>query len=212
MREEGFDVRGYMQENEEEGEFRQKKRTDLEEIKKRLYRARTGQVQGILDELRKNFDINAANVEEAMTLINKEIETLSNDRELQMLGPASAKAIMYKQAAEKTMYGYDPGDPIANILAALPRKDRDYLMPFIESPEEERERILQTVPDYMKRVLQSAWGMKADEKTPLYEYFSDKPLPGAGWAGWREDVSLDDIKVKFVDNVGLDPSVQHMGR
>lgn len=206
MREENFDVKEYLQENEKEGDFRQSKKKDLEEIKRRLYMAKDVDVPDILKELNDMFQIQADNRKQAMSLINAELEKIGNDREMQMLGPNSAKAIMYKQNAEKTMYGYDPGDPVANILAALPKKDRDYLMPFIESPESEHERILQTVPDYMKRVLQSAWGQKPDEKKDLFEYFKDKPLPGAGWAGWREGVQMDDMKVKFVDNAGLDPS------
>lgn len=206
LKEERFDVKEYMEENETEGSFRQSKKRDLESIKRRLYMAKEKDVKDILRELEKNFNLNATSRKEGLSMINAEIEKLSNDREMKVLGPNAAKAIMYKQNAEKTMYGYDPGDPVANILAALPKKDRDYLMPFIESPEADHERILQTVPDYMKRVLQSAWGQKPDEKKELFDYFKDKPLPGAGWEGWREDVQMDDIKVKFVDNVGLDPS------
>lgn len=206
LKEEQFDVKEYMQENETEGSFRQSKKRNLEKIKRRLYMAKEKDVKDILRELEKNFNLNATSRKEGLSLINAEIERLSNDREMKVLGPNAAKAIMYKQNAEKTMYGYDPGDPVSNILAALPKKDRDYLMPFIESPESEHERILQTVPDYMKRVLQSAWGKETDAKTELFDYFKDKALPGAGWAGWKEEVQMDDMKVKFVDNAGLDPS------
>lgn len=206
LKEERFDVKEYLQENEKEGDFRQSKKKDLEEIKRRIYMAREKQLPDILRELEKVFGLKASDKKEAMSLINAEIEGISNDREMQKLGPASARAMMYKQAAEKTMYGYDAGDPVSNILAALPKKDRDYLMPFIESPERDHERILQTVPDYMKRVLQSAWGQKPDDKKELYEFMKDKPLPGADWIGWQEDVMMEDMKVKFVDNAGLDPS------
>lgn len=206
MKEEHFDVKKYLQENDKEGDFRQKKKKDLEKIKRQLYMAKDKDVKRLLRQLDKVYGLKAENRKQAMSMINAEIEKLSNDREMKVLGPNAAKAVLYKQAAEKTMYGYDPGDPVSNILAALPKKDRDYLMPFIESPESEHERILKTVPDYMKRALQSAWGQKTDEKKELFEYFQDKPLPGAGWAGWKENVQIDDMKVKFVDNAGLDPS------
>ncbi len=206
MRDEGFDVKEYLRENEKEGEFRQSKRKDLEELKRRLYRSVGKEYNDVVKEIEKQLKVKIKQGEDPMSILNAEIERLSTQREIQKLTPNAAKAMMYKQEAEKTMYGYDAGDPVSNILAALPKKDRDYLMPFIESPVSERERILATVPDYMKRVLQSTWGMEVDEKESLFEYFKDKPLPGANWVGWKEGVTMKDMKVKFVDNAGLDPS------
>lgn len=205
-KQEGFDVDSYVEKEEKDGQYRKKDKEALNEIKQQLYRSRANAVGPLLVKLREEFDIEAETKEEAMSAINKQINTLTSHREIQELSPIAAKAIMYKQAAKQTMYGYEAGDPIANILSALPKKDREYLTPFIKAPEEERQRILDIVPNYMKRVLQSAWGQEVDEKTPLKDFFRKHPLPGANWDGWREDVSLDDIKVKFVDRVGLDPS------
>lgn len=206
LREEGFDVKEYLEENKNEGELRQQQKEDLENLKRQLYIARPNQVGPILVKLRKEHGIKAENKEEAMKEINAKLNELTNSRKLEMVTPLAAKAIQYYQAQKQTMYGYEPGDPIANVLAALPKKERQYLTYFIEAPEEERPRILQTVPTYVKRVLQSAWGMPVDEKIPLQEYFMEHPLPGANWGGWNENVSIDDIKVKFVNRVGLDPS------
>lgn len=206
LKREGVDVKDFITDNKEDGEFRKKKIEDLNEIKRQLYTARPNQIGKILIDLRKRFDIEATNREEAMKAINKQLNELANHREIQEMTPLAAKALKYYQASKQTMYGYESGDPISNILSALPKKDQDYLVPFINAPEEERDRILDVVPNYMKRVLQSAWGLPVDEKIPLQTYFSQRPLPGANWGGWREDVALDDIKVKFVDRVGLDPS------
>lgn len=205
LKQEGFDVKEYIEGNQTEGSFRKKDRKELEALKRQLYNARPDRIQKILIELEK-YGISAKTKEEAMTMLNKVINDMMTHRELQEISPIAAKAMMHYQASKQTMYGYETGDPISNILAALPKKDRDYLMPFIESPHAERERILQTVPDYMKRVLQSTWGLPVDEKLPMAQYFKNKPLPGANWEGWRENVSLEDVKVKFVDNAGLDPS------
>jgi hypothetical protein len=206
MRKEGVDVKDFIQENKLSGEERKSLRKDLEELKRRLYTARPNEMGKIFVELHKRFDIEAENQKEAMAAINKKLNDLQNHREIQEVSPLAGRALKYFQASKQTMYGYEAGDPISNILSALPKKDQEYLVPFINAPEQERERILDVVPNYMKRVLQSAWGQPVDEKMPLQTFFSQRPLPGANWKGWREDVSLDDVKVKFVDRVGLDPS------
>lgn len=206
LKREGFNVRDYVHGSESKGEDRKKQRKDLADIKRQIYKARPNQLGELLGKLRRDYGIEAHNRDEALKAINKQGYELQNHREIQELKPLSAQALKYYQASKQTMYGYEPGDPIANVLGALPKKDREYLTPFIKAPEEERDRILEIAPNYMKRVLQSAWGMPVDEKLPMQQYFNKHPLPGANWKGWREDTSLDDIKVKFVDQVGLDPS------
>lgn len=205
LKQEGFNVKEYIEGSKGGGSGRKYEKNMLEGIKRRLYNAKQNQVGQLLVEL-KEFNITAETREEAMTMLNARLNEILTHRELRTISPLAAKALTYHQASKQTMYGYEAGDPISNFLAALPKKDRDYLMPFMESPEEDRERILATVPNYMKRTLQSVWGLPVDEKKPLQEFFEGKPLPGAKWDGWREDVSMKDIKVKFVDNAGLDPS------
>ncbi len=201
---EGFDVKEYIKEHELSGEERKERIQQLESIKRELYTARPNQIKEILGNL-DALGIAAKSKEDAMKAINAELNRLRETRQLEKITPIAAKALMYHKAQQQTMYGYEPGDPIANVLAAVPRKEREYLVPFLSAPEEERDRILDVVPSYLKRVLQSAWGMPVDEKMPLQEYFSDKPLPSANWKGWDENVAINDIKVKFVDRMGLDP-------
>jgi endonuclease YncB( thermonuclease family) len=209
-RKEGFDVKKFIEKNAKTGEERKAENNALEKIKRQLYSARPNQVNQILSVLRGKYDINAKTKDDAFKQINAKINANMNHREMQQLSPISAQALKYYQSSKQTLYGYNAGDPMSNVLAALPKKDRDYLVPFMNAPEEDRKRILDVVPNYMRRVLQSAWGLPVDEKLPLAEYFGKHPLPGANWKGWREDTSLDDIKVKFVDKVGLDPSEFNM--
>lgn len=205
LKREHFDVDSYLKEQKKEGADRKERLHALETAKRQLYVSRESDWPRI-QQMLKELGIDADNKEEAKSKLNAEINSLTQHRELTPLSPYAAQAILYKQASKKTMYGYEAGDPMADVLAALPKKDRDYLVPFIDSPEEERGKILRIVPRYMRRILQSAWGQPVDEKEPLPQYFKEHPLPGKNWEGWREDVSMDDIKVKFVDRVGLDPS------
>lgn len=205
LHEENFDVDAYLAKKKRDGEFRKKRKNDLEKIKRRLYASHTKDWPKFQEEL-KGMGITANGLGDAMSKINDELNEIAVHRELTPLSQNAARAILYKQATKKTMYGYEQGDPMADVLAAIPKKDRDYVMPFIDAPEEERARILQVAPNYMKRILQSSWGMKVDDRKPLQEYFKEHPLPGAKWAGWKEDTSLEDVKVKFVDKAGLDPS------
>ncbi len=202
---EGVDVKTAIEREEMDGQMRESRRKTLEEVKRQLYSSRQNQWPDIQKRL-EELGIRAVDRGEATKLLNQEINSLTTHREIRPTTPLAAQAILYRQAAKQTMFAYKPGDPLAGVLAALPKKERDYLTPFMAAPEEERERILEVVPSYIKPILQSAWGLPVDEKPSLKEYFKRHPLPGARWKGWQENVALDDVKVKYVDRVGLDPS------
>ena len=38
----------------------------------------------------------------------------------------------------------------------------------------------------------------------LDEYFQDKSLPEQDWIGWHENANLDDVKVRYVEDLGMD--------
>jgi hypothetical protein len=136
--------------------------------------------------------------------VNKELNQLQSYRKVGKLSDNATKAIYYYQQSEKTMYGYDQGEPLQNILAALPKKDRQYLNYFLEAPEEERQKILDIVPSYVKRVLQMSWGMEHDPKESLKDYFTTHYLPEEEWIGWDEEVDLDSVRVKLIKKADLD--------
>ena len=136
--------------------------------------------------------------------VNKELNQLQSYRKVGKLSENATKAIYYYQQSEKTMYGYDQGEPLQNILTALPKKDRQYLNYFLEAPEEERQKILDIVPSYVKRVLQMSWGMEYDPKASLKDYFTTHYLPEEEWVGWDEEVDLDSVRVKLIKKADLD--------
>lgn len=137
--------------------------------------------------------------------INKELSELQSQRKVTKLPENALKAIEYKQMADQTMYGYEPGDSLVNIMTALPKKERQYFKHFMDAPEEEKQKILQIAPSYLRRALQSTWGMTVDQKPTLQEYFQQHALPDADWIGWDESTNMDDVKVKLVHQNKMDP-------
>lgn len=197
---EGFNVGAYLTGKGKSGEERKARKAELEDIKRALYRDDIDYDEA-LDIA--NISGDASDYREAMKLINAEINKISEFREVEKLGPLAAKAIAYYNQSESTMYGYDPGESIANIMGALPKKDRQYFQEFLNAPEEEKERILEVVPSYMKRPLQAAWGMIPDEKPDLNEYFKTHNLPAPTWEGWTEESNFDMVRVKIIQHEAI---------
>ncbi|MEG1870437.1 MAG: hypothetical protein RR192_00385, partial [Peptostreptococcaceae bacterium] len=139
-----------------------------------------------------------------MKTVNASINENKNDRKTFDLSENAMKAIQYYNESEKTMYGYDPGEELTNIISALPKKERQYFRHFLEAPKKERERILEIAPSYMKRALQNAYGMEVDKKDSLPSYFSEHYLPGDDWDGWQENYDLNAMKVKMIQTQGLE--------
>lgn len=198
----GFNVQEYLRAEKAAGERRAERKRFLEEGKKQIM-LDPSQAVRVARELRIPGPRDAQSIVKA---INQEIKQLANARDLDRIPEPAVRAIMYYREAQRTMYAYEPGDPFQDLMAALPRRDRDYLPAFIKAPEEERERILEIVPDYLRRPLQAAWGMEVDEQPSLIEYFAKHGLPDQTWAGWRPDVSLEAVKIKFINHEGLDRS------
>ena len=147
---------------------------------------------------------NKMNKKETISAINKEKSELQSERKVTNIPNNAIKAIGYYQQAKQTMYGYEAGDPVQNIMTALPKKDRQYFKYFVKAPEEEKQKILRIAPSYLRRALQSSWGMKVDEKPTLIQYFSKHALPNADWVGWNEETDLNDVKVKLIHRNKLD--------
>lgn len=151
-------------------------------------------------------DMGIKDMDALVKQINKDINGSKNDRRVEKITPLAAQAIMYYNESKKTLYGYNPGDPLQNVLTAFNRKERRYVQPFMDADPSERKEILQLVPNYMRRVLQSAYGVPVDTKPDLEEYFTHHALPGKNWVGWNADVDLDDVKVKMVKHEAMDMS------
>lgn len=128
--------------------------------------------------------------------INKEYS--HQNRKTFNLSNNAKKAIQYKQAMDETMYSYDSGEPLQNFIKALPKKDRKYFNKLANAPEHERKKALEIAPKYMRKGLQSAYGMKVDKKENLEKYFSRHALPDEKWKGWDENIDLNSVRVKLV--------------
>lgn len=204
-KENNFDVESFMKSKKATGVKNQLRQRELTDYKRKVkldfkhrgsYNFKYGKPKYAEKSMDRKQTINA---------INKEISELQSQRKVTKVPVNAMRAIEYKQAAEQTMYGYDPGDSLVDIMTALPKKERQYFKHFMDAPEEEKEKILRIAPSYLRRALQSTWGMPVDEKPSLDEYFRTHGLPDASWIGWDESTNIEDVKVKLVHQNNLDP-------
>ena len=122
------------------------------------------------------------------------------------LGPDTVTALQYRKKARQTEYGADLFGSIMDESAALPKRKRDYFIPFINSPENEHARILSTAPRLERRMYEARWGMAIEDKPDLPDYFSKHELPNKNWEGWSPDVSMDNVELKMIQQQGLEAS------
>ena len=204
-KENNFDVESFIKSKEYKGVSNKLRQQELTDYKRKVkldfkhrdrYNFKYGKPKYTESSMDKKQTINA---------INKEIAELQGQRKVTKLPSNALKAIEYKQAADQTMYAYEPGDSLVNIMTALPKKERQYFKHFMDAPEEEKQKILRIAPSYLRRALQSTWGMTVDKKPSLNEYFQTHGLPDASWIGWDESTNIQDVKVKLIHQNKLDP-------
>lgn len=203
--EDHFDVQKFIDSKEAQGTYNKLRKRELERYKKQVkldfkhrnqYQFQYGPPKYVTRKMDYKTTIKA---------VNQELKEISGDRSADKLPLNALKAISFKQAAEKTMYAYNPGDSLVDIMSALPKKDRQYFKYFINAPEEEKTKILRIAPSYMRRALQGAWGLPVDRKPTLQDYFTQHALPDANWIGWDENADMDAVKVKMVHANKMDP-------
>lgn len=205
MKEDNFDVDKFLKKHDQEGINNKLKILELNNYKRIVkldfkhsnhYRFRYDTPWYVTDK--------KLTKQEVIKNINKDIAKLSSKRDLFAVPDNALKAIYFKNSMDATMYGYNPGDSLVNLMTALPKKDRQYFKYFIKAPNEERDKILKIAPQYLRRALQASWHMEVDNKPSLDEYFSKHGLPSASWIGWQEDVDMNDVKVKLIHKNKLD--------
>jgi hypothetical protein len=116
-------------------------------------------------------------------------------------------AAQFTEQAKRTMYGADiyQGN-LSQIALAIPKRKREHFKAMLSAPVQERKRILDTSGRLERRIYQAAWGMPVEERPELQEYFSKRELPPAGWEGYNPSTSMDQVKIKIGQNMGLDMS------
>jgi hypothetical protein len=144
-----------------------------------------------------------AELDKMATGIGTQVE---QDFTLSHAGPYATLAMQYRKEYESTLYGLDPkSSDMRDVLKAMTPKEREYFPEFLASNSaKERNRILEIVPNDMRRILQAKWGMKIDSKTNISNYFENHYLPDEKWEGWNPNTSLDNIKVKVMNKAGIE--------
>jgi hypothetical protein len=130
--------------------------------------------------------------------LNSQLSRLSGVRTAQRLGPYGTRAMLHREAANRTAYGASATN-WAEVASGLPSYLRDVLLTGAET-EEDRSRIWKTLPDWLRKPLYHMYGKEAPPAESLEEYFTEHSLPSENWAGFDEDVSLEDVRAAAIDD------------
>jgi hypothetical protein len=142
--------------------------------------------------------------EEAKTIIRRHLNKISGAKIALRGGEYTKSAIMYKNAADATMYGLQEDAVMADIVRALPKTERDYFIEFMkEKDEDKRKEILRTVSPLLNRALRTIWKMPVEPMQSNEDYFEHHTLPAPTWAGWRPDIDLANVEAKVIYNQGM---------
>lgn len=183
---EGIDIRAILAAQDKE-------RKELKEQKEKLHQ-----------DLRDLDNRHDADSEEAKKIIRRQLNKMSGVKVGLRGGEFTKSALMYKNAADATMYGLQDDALMADIVRALPKTERDYFIEFMkEKDAEKREEILKTVSPLLNRALRTIWKMPLPEKVSNEEYFEHHTLPAPTWAGWRPDIDLANVEAKVIYNEGM---------
>lgn len=184
----GYDVEDIVQVINEQKDLTKQKRKELEEEKKQLY---LEQPKGWEDRRKE---------------INAELETISENKNEMYLPDAFLQALQYKEERDTTLYGIDPLGDRMQVMKAFPYKDKWFFTDFAEASLKEQEEILKLIPENQKRIYKAIWGYGVEEQKPLEYYMQKYDIPDWTWEGWRPEYDLNDIKVKTVEEAGIDKS------
>ena len=192
-KEEHVDVDRMVREMEISGDKRKVKLRKLQEEKKQL------QLHG-KDNAETDAKIDA---------LQQEINSLKNYKTMLRLGPKATKSLLFKDIAGSTLQGLEPGSsPFLNVIKAFPKYKRELIQHFVNSSEKDKKRIYDLLPRQEQRALGPYLGVKAEnlpDKIDLDKYFRSHSLPGTNWKGWKENVSLEDLRIRAIKEERLDP-------
>jgi hypothetical protein len=126
----------------------------------------------------------------------------------------------YQSAAASTRMGVNPQGSPLSIYWTLPDSERQFFNAFATAQGSERNRILSMVPGDQAHLYEAVWdrmdsgdptmnpavsNSKIDLDYMKAQYAAASiDMPSDDWIGWREDVDMEDIKVRYVSNLGGD--------
>ena len=191
--EEGVDIQRVLERTDEKDTARKEMLRHLKDIKKALGEAYGGKTNAMKDYLVK--------------LVNRRISELTPVESMVEGGKYTQSAIIYKKAAEATMYGLKKGASWSSIISALPTNDREYFMEFVsETDPDKKKEILSIVSPALRRALQMSWGLPTEQRETNEQFFQHHYLPDSNWAGWNPEIDIADVEVKTIDNEGMNLS------
>jgi hypothetical protein len=140
----------------------------------------------------------------ALEDVSQRLNALKYPTQVLKAGEYTKSALAYKHAADSTMYGLKEGATWMNVMRAVPKTDRDYLLEFakVRDPKRQKE-ILKYISPYQRRIIQGIWGVEQDKLESNKKFFSTHQLPGGFWDGWKPNVDLDNVEIKTIKNEGM---------
>ena len=189
---EGMDLDAFFEQQQARGKENKTLRTYLEWKKKQI------------NILKDSGQGSAEQLDSQLADIKTQLQEIDGDRPTGKIGSYTALALRYKDEYESTLYGATETYNYNKIYRALPNKDKQYFTAFQKASPRERQEILNLVPENQKRIYQQQFGLKVDKKESLQGYFRKHALPDENWEGWQASRSLDNIKIKVMQNEGMD--------
>jgi hypothetical protein len=115
-------------------------------------------------------------------------------------------AQFFMEQSKKTMYGADLNSTPEQLAMSVPKRKREHFRAMMYAPEQERGRILSTAGRLERRMFEAAWNMPVEQKPDLTEYFKKHELPSPESDIWSPVMSMDNVKIKVGESMGLDMS------
>ena len=131
----------------------------------------------------------------------------------------------YLRMAQQTRYGVNPKGDAMSVYMTLPDSEKKFFDAFAFAVGDDRARIKEMIPEDQINLYESIWS-RVDQGDQTLRYggsqsqinedylmrrygelktnFTDQNLPPEDWIGWNEDVEMDDVKMKFVDESAKD--------
>ena len=128
----------------------------------------------------------------------------------------------FLRLASGTRTGVNPNGDALGMYLALPIAERKFFNSFAQATGEDRERILEMIPEDQQRLYKAVWSRIDEGETvdlgtaqnkalvdeqylrqqmQVTESFLQGKLPGPDWIGWHKDVDMEDIKIKHIHNI-----------
>ena len=171
------------------------------------------------------FDGTPGHVQRARE-VNEHFDKIEFYKQMQLAQTAESpyQKKLHLRNAARTRHGINPQGSAMGIYQSLPDGEKEFFDSFSMATGSDRDKILSMVPEDQRGLYQNIYERVDRGDTSLYpggsqevdeqylnqrfyeldEYFQGKALPDQDWIGWHEEVDMDDVKVRYVENLGMD--------